>query len=236
MLLALLVSSHLQGCDLAVCFQRGSGWLLDQVRVGPATAGVESSQDQANLILSLTRPHSKAGNLCTFSLPSSFIISNSMDLLLYAPEYRPNMSSMIRSAEFFGFRRIYIFDQNELLSPPKNKKGRADMEHLARVWTAGAVDHIQIIKVNDPVVFLAGYPGRKVGTLINKDAVHLNNMAWQAEDLILFGSEKDGLPGPVIDLLDAAVYVPSLGHTDCLNVAVTFGIVVEKAVQVLDHA
>ena len=110
------------------------------------------------------------------------------------------------------------------------------MEHLARVWTAGAVDHIQIIKVNDPVVFLAGYPGRKVGTLINKDAVHLNNMAWQAEDLILFGSEKDGLPGPVIDLLDAAVYVPSLGHTDCLNVAVTFGIVVEKAVQALDHA
>ena len=153
-----------------------------------------------------------------------------MDLLLYAPEYRPNMSSMIRSAEFFGFKRIYIYDQNELLSPPKNKKGRADMEHLARVWTAGAVDYIEIIKIEDPVQFLADYPGRKVGTLINEDAVHLNDMVWQAEDLILFGSEKDGLADDVVQLLDAVVYVPSIGHTDCLNVAVTFGIVVEKAV------
>ncbi|MEL7422856.1 MAG: TrmH family RNA methyltransferase [Bacteroidota bacterium] len=158
-----------------------------------------------------------------------------MNLLLYAPEYRPNMSSMIRSAEFFGFRRIYIYDQNELLSPPKNKKGRADMEHLARVWTAGAVDYIEIIKIEDPVQFLTDYPGRKVGTLINEEAIHLNNMAWETEDLILFGSEKDGLPPSVIELLDAAVYVPSIGHTDCLNVAVTFGIVVEKAVQVLQQ-
>ncbi len=156
-----------------------------------------------------------------------------MDLLLYAPEYRPNMSSMIRSAEFFGITRIYIYVRNELLSPPKNKKGRADMAHLARVWTAGAVDHIEIIKIEAPVKFLADYPGRKVGTLINEDAVHLNDMLWQAEDLILFGSEKDGLSEDVVKLLDAVVYVPSIGHTNCLNVAVTFGIVVEKAVQVL---
>ena len=156
-----------------------------------------------------------------------------MDLLLYAPEYRPNMSSMIRSAEFFGFRRIYIYDHNGLLSPPKNKKGRADMEHLARVWTAGAVDHIEIIKVDDPVQFLTEHPGRKVGTIINDAAVHLNEMTWQQEDLILFGSEKEGLPTAVVNQLDAAVYVPGRGHTNCLNVAVTFGIVVEKAVQAL---
>ena len=107
------------------------------------------------------------------------------------------------------------------------------MEHLARVWTAGAVDHIEIIQLENPLSFLQQYPGRKVGTLVDEQAVHLNAFTWNTEDLILFGSEKDGLPEEVLALLDATVYIPALGHTDCLNVAVSFGIVVEKAVSQL---
>ena len=72
-----------------------------------------------------------------------------MKILLYAPEYRPNLSNMIRSAEFFGFSEIYIFDKNGLLDPPHNKVSRADMNHLARVWTAGAIEHIQIEKISE---------------------------------------------------------------------------------------
>lgn len=154
-----------------------------------------------------------------------------MDLLLYAPEYRPNMSSMIRSAEFFGFDRIYIYDKNGLLTPPTNKKGRANMEHMARVWTAGAIEHIEIIIVEDITRFLTDYPGRLVGTLVNETALHLNDFSFQADDLILFGSEKDGLAPAVIEQLGASIYIPAKGKTDCLNVAVSFGIVVEKAVK-----
>jgi tRNA G18 (ribose-2'-O)-methylase SpoU len=152
-----------------------------------------------------------------------------MDLLLYGPEYRPNMSSMIRSAEFFGFKRIYIYDQNELLKPPTNKKGRANMEHMARVWTAGAVEHIEIITLTAIDTFLEQYPGRLIGTIVNEQAYHLNDFQFQPDDLILFGSEKEGLPPEVIKKLAAGVYIPALGVTDCLNVAVSFGIVVEKA-------
>ena len=155
-----------------------------------------------------------------------------MDLLLYAPEYRPNMSSMIRSAEFYGFKRIHIFDANKLLKVPDSKKGRANMEHMARVWTAGAVEHIEIIIVDDPMAFLQTHQGRKIGTLVNEQAVHLNDFVFQKDDLILFGSEKEGLPDAIIQELDAAVYIPALGHTNCLNVAVSFGIVVNRAVLV----
>lgn len=154
-----------------------------------------------------------------------------MDLLLYAPEYRPNMSSMIRSAEFYGFKRIYIFDANELLKAPDSKKGRANMQHMARVWTAGAVEHIEIIIIKDPLVFLQTHQGRKIGTLVNEEAVHLNDFTFKSDDLILFGSEKEGLPDIVIQLLDEAVYIPAIGKTNCLNVAVTFGIVVNQAVK-----
>ncbi len=153
-----------------------------------------------------------------------------MDLLLFAPEYRPNMSSMIRSAEFYGFKRIYIYDANELLKAPDSKKGRANMEHMARVWTAGAVEHIDIVIIEDPLVFLQAYQGRKIGTLVNEQAIHLNDFVFQKEDLILFGSEKEGLPEGIIQELDAAVYIPAMGHTNCLNVAVSFGIVVNRAV------
>lgn len=153
-----------------------------------------------------------------------------MDLLLFGPEYRPNMSSMIRSAEFFGFKRIFIYDQNDLLKPPTNKKGRANMEHMARVWTAGAIEYIEIIIVTDVLSLLTQHNGRLIGTLVNEEAQHLNDFHFQADDLILFGSEKEGLPQEVIAKLDAAVYIPAIGQTNCLNVAVSFGVVVEKAV------
>lgn len=153
--------------------------------------------------------------------------------LLYAPQYRPNMSSMIRSAEFFGLQKLYIYDANGLLDPPNNKTSRADMNHLARVWTAGAIEHIAIEKVTDIDAFLAAYPGRKVATLLDPSAQHLSAFAFQPDDLILFGPEREGLPPATLAHLDARVYLPASGHTPCLNVAVTFGIVLHAAVQQL---
>ena len=38
-----------------------------------------------------------------------------INALLFAPQYRPNMSSMIRSAEFYGLDKIYIYDNREVL-------------------------------------------------------------------------------------------------------------------------
>jgi tRNA G18 (ribose-2'-O)-methylase SpoU len=152
-----------------------------------------------------------------------------MDLLLFAPEYRPNLSSMIRTAEFYGFKRIFIYDKNDLIKPPTNKKGRADMAHLAKVWTAGAIDYIEVMQVENPVAFFENYKGRKVGTIVNQTAKHLNDFQFQKDDLLIFGSERDGLPSEMIELLDEAVYIPAIGQTDCLNVAVTFGIVIHQA-------
>ena len=154
-----------------------------------------------------------------------------MDLLLFAPEYRPNLSSMIRSAEFYGFKRIYIYDKNDLIKPPTNKKGRANMAHMAKVWTAGAINHIEIIRVENPLEFLTNYEGRKIGTIVNESTKHLNDFKFEREDLLIFGSEKDGLPEDIIELINEGVYIPQVGYTNCLNVAVTFGIVVHQALK-----
>lgn len=160
-------------------------------------------------------------------MPSS---SNIINALLYAPQYRPNMSSMIRSAEFYGLDTIYIYDHNKLLQPPNNKTSRADMNHLARVWTAGAIEFIQVVIIEDIQTFLREYAGRKVATLLDTNAKHLAQFQFQPNDLIILGSEKEGLPEEVLPLIDESIYIPAIGHTPCLNVAVTFGIVVNQAV------
>lgn len=155
-----------------------------------------------------------------------------MNVLLVAPEYRPNLSSMIRSAEFYGLKTVYLYDANQLLLPPTHsKKARADMAHLAKVWTAGAIDHISIQKIDDLAAFLTQYQGRKVATLIDEQAQHLNDFAFEQEDLLIFGPEKEGLPTDVLPLVDERIYIPAIGHTPCLNVAVTFGIVLHQALR-----
>jgi len=105
------------------------------------------------------------------------------------------------------------------------------MAHMAKVWTAGAVDHIEIIRVDNPLEFLASYEGRKVGTIVNETAKYLNDFQFEAADLLIFGSERDGLPADIIEIIDEAVYIPQIGETNCLNVAVTFGIVVHQALR-----
>lgn len=159
-----------------------------------------------------------------------------MNVLLFAPEYRPNLSSMIRSAEFYGLDKVYIYDKNKLMLPPTHsKKARADMAHMAKVWTAGAIDHIEIIKIEEDINdFLRNYEGRKVATLVDEKAKHLNEVQFEANDLLIFGSEKEGLEPEVLPLIDQAVYIPAIGHTPCLNVAVTFGIVLHQALRTLE--
>ncbi|MGH1338207.1 MAG: TrmH family RNA methyltransferase [Aureispira sp.] len=157
-----------------------------------------------------------------------------MNVILVAPEYRPNLSSMIRSAEFYGLDRVYIYDANQLMLPPTHsKKARADMAHMAKVWTAGAIDHIEIEKIEDLAAFLTNYKGRKIATLVDETAGTLNDFSFEADDLLLFGSEKTGLPEAILPLIDHAVYIPAIGHTPCLNVAVTFGIVLHQALRSL---
>lgn len=136
---------------------------------------------------------------------------------------------MVRSAEFFGLSTIFIFDKNELLSPPKNKKQKADMAHLARVWTAGAIDHINIEVVHDVTEFFKSYQGRKIATVIDERAQDFHQFSFKENDLIIMGPEKNGLSHSTRVLCDEKVFLPNKGHTDCLNVSVMLGILLYSA-------
>ncbi len=151
-----------------------------------------------------------------------------MNVLLYAPMYRPNLSNMIRSCEFFGLDKIFVYDEHGLLEAD-NKKARADLEHMARVWTAGAFDHINIERVSDIKDFFRTYSGRKVATVIDKRAKDLHEFEFLPNDLLIMGPEKSGLPFSIRALCDKKVVLKHNGHTDCLNVSVMLGICLYQA-------
>lgn len=147
-----------------------------------------------------------------------------MTILLYAPEYRPNLSNMIRSAEFYGHSEIYIYDKNGLLDPPSNKVSRGDMQHLARVWTAGAIEFIEIKKIDQIDDFLRNFPGRKIATFVDPEAQHLKGFKFQENDLLIMGPEKAGLPLDLAEQCDVRLYIAGSGQTDCLNVSVSLAV------------
>ncbi len=153
-----------------------------------------------------------------------------MNVLLYATEYRPNLSNMIRTAEFYGLEKIYIYDKNNLLKPPHNKVSKSEMAHMAKVWTAGAMEFIDIIKIKDIDLFLKEYDGRTIATMIDKTATILNDFTFFSSDLLIVGSEKEGLPPSLYNLCDYKLYIEQKGNTDCLNVSTAFGIFLHKMV------
>ncbi len=144
-------------------------------------------------------------------------------MLLYAPEYKPNLSNMVRSCEFFGLKKVYIFDQNKLLEA-STKQERADLNHMARVWTAGAIDHIDIEIITDLVPFFQQYKGRKIATVLDNRATDIHQFSFQPNDLLIMGPEKNGLPYSVRALTEEKIVLTSAGNTDCLNVSVFLGI------------
>lgn len=153
-----------------------------------------------------------------------------MNVLFFATEYRPNLSNMIRTAEFFGLKKIYIYDQNDLLKPPHNKVSKAEMEHMAKVWTAGAIDFIEVIQLDHVMPFLEEYKGRTIATMVDTTAIPLEKFTFQKDDLLIMGSEKDGLPLEVANLCNQKLYIQQRGHTDCLNVSTAFGIFLNKMI------
>lgn len=151
------------------------------------------------------------------------------EVLIHSPQYRPNLSSMIRTAEFYGLKKVHVFDRFGLLRPPQTKKERANMAHMARVWTAGAVEYIDIKIIEDDAKWLENWHGRKVATLVDVSAQPIHQFTFQEDDLIIFGNEREGLPVELSSHFDERVYIPQRGTTDCINVAVSFGIFLDRA-------
>jgi len=153
-------------------------------------------------------------------------------VFLYAPQDFRNLCAIARTLEVLGQRRALVFDRWRLV---RERYGKARSRQMRDV-SAGAFERIEWQRVDDPSVFLRGYPGRVVATVAGSSPSELTRFRFEPEDLLLFGGESQGLPAEVVALAGAAVTIASRGQTQSLNLAVALSIIVFEAERQLGNA
>jgi tRNA G18 (ribose-2'-O)-methylase SpoU len=142
-------------------------------------------------------------------------------VFLHAPQDFRNLCAISRTLEVLGQTECFVFDRHRLI---RERYGKYRLREQ-RVVSAGAFQNIRWQLVEEPEGFLGGYPGRVVAALPAPGAHRLTHFGFANTDLLVFGSESQGLPDAVVARCAAGVTIPSHGRTQSLNLAVALGIV-----------
>lgn len=142
-------------------------------------------------------------------------------VFLHAPQDFRNLCAISRTLEVFGQTECFIFDRHRLI---RERYGKYRVREQ-RVVSAGAFQKIQWNRVEDPEEFVKSYAGRVVATVPTAGASALTRYGFADTDVLLFGSESQGLPDSVVAACAGAVTIASHGQTQSLNLAVALGVV-----------
>jgi tRNA (cytidine/uridine-2'-O-)-methyltransferase len=146
-------------------------------------------------------------------------------VFLYAPQDFRNLCVLSRTLEAMGHEECFVFDPFGLI---RERYGRYRVREQ-RVVSAGAFQKIAWRRVEAPEDFLSGWQGRVVGSVADASASALGEFRFSDDDLLLFGSESQGLPAPIVSRCTQTLTIPSRGQTQSLNLAVALGIVLFEA-------
>lgn len=141
-------------------------------------------------------------------------------VLLYAPRDFGNVCVLARTLEVLGYSECFVFDTRRII---RDRYGKSYARRL-RVVSAGAFDRIRWLRTEDPAALLERHEGRTIATVVGGDAESLFDFRFAPDDLLVFGSEGQGLPPEIIRLCSARVTIPMRGKTRSLNLAVAAGI------------
>lgn len=128
---------------------------------------------------------------------------------------------MSRTLEVFGLTECWVFDPHRLIRERYGKSRTREQ----RVVSSGAFQKIRWTRVEDPALFLSSHAGRVVATVASADAVELSSYRFSETDLLLFGSESQGLPANLVAAATGRVTIQGHGQTQSLNLAIAFGVV-----------
>jgi tRNA G18 (ribose-2'-O)-methylase SpoU len=148
-------------------------------------------------------------------------------ILLYAPQNFNNLCMIARTLDVFGFRDCHVFDPKRLV---RDRYGRRNTRRITNI-SSGAFAHIRFLPVEDPVAFVKNHAGRRVATVVDGGAVPLADVRFRESDLIVLGSEVDGLPPETLTVCDLRITIPQIGTTQSLNLAVAAGIVLYECIR-----
>lgn len=116
--------------------------------------------------------------------------------------YPMNIGGAIRTQHVLGGGDLYIHDPRGILA--------AQQEEVHR-FSSSIFDLREFKVIDDLIVFLQQFPGRKIATGLSKESIPLPDFQFKPGDLILFGNERTGLQQEIVDICDSSVIIPMLG-------------------------
>ena len=151
------------------------------------------------------------GILAILEIPH-FQISKPKDIVIVLDGIQDpgNMGTIIRTADWFGFREIICSENTVDVYNPKVIQ--ASMGSLARVN----------VSYHSLTAILKNSTLPKYGTLLSGKNVF--NINWPKEGFLIFGSEGNGISPDILDLITHPVTIPGSGQTESLNVAISAAI------------
>ncbi len=145
-------------------------------------------------------------------------LKNNFTIVLDGIQDPGNMGTIIRTADWFGFKNIICAEDCVEAYNPKTVQ--ATMGSLARVNIY--YEHlVSILAQTDVPVF---------GALLDGNSIY--KMDWGNEGLIILGNEGKGISPEVIEKISKPVTIPRIGSAESLNVAVSAAIFCAEIVRV----
>ena len=159
------------------------------------------------------------GILAIFKIPEfeSFEAAETTDLTLVLDGIQDpgNLGTIIRTADWFGFKNIICSENTVDIYNPKVVQA-----------TMGSLARIKI--VYHPLLgLLKNNPLPKYGALLNGENVF--SIDWPKQGFLIFGSEGNGISDEILPLITHPVTIPGYGNTESLNVAISTAIFCAEA-------
>jgi TrmH family RNA methyltransferase len=137
-------------------------------------------------------------------------LKNNFSLVLDGVQDPGNLGTIIRTADWFGFKHVICSSNTVEVYNPKTVQ--ATMGSLCRV-NVSYQDLAELLKdINMPVF----------GAMLNGNSLY--ETQWGAEGLVILGNEGQGVSPEIIELIDRPVTIPRVGQAESLNVAVSAAI------------
>lgn len=137
-------------------------------------------------------------------------LKNLFSLVLDGVQDPGNMGTIIRTADWFGFKNIICSNNCVEVYNPKTVQA-----------TMGSLSRVNIFYEDLPGI-LTNFKLPVFGAVLDGKSIYKTD--WGNEGLVILGNEGQGITPPVMKLITHPVTIPRIGGAESLNVAISAAI------------
>ena len=142
-------------------------------------------------------------------------IASGVSLLLDRIQDPGNLGTIIRTADWFGIKHLYLAPGTADPFAPKVVQA-----------TMGALTRVKVHRLCDTVTFLKGFSGPRLGTFLGGEDLYTTELPTGKDEpvLLIMGNEGQGIHPDLEPHIDRRITIPPYpaenSHTESLNVAI----------------